>query len=637
MKTENHDNLIVAGIHLIELALSEDLGEGDPTSSSIFTEGEVTTAYIRAKKPGVIAGLPIAQEVFSRVDPNIIFTPLVDEGQPVITGEKVAQIKGRVMSLLSAERVALNFLQRMSGIATITAVYVDAVSCSDARILDTRKTCPGHRILDKYAVRMGGGTNHRMNLAEMALVKDNHIDSVGGIRQAVEKIRAFSANLPIEIEVRTLSELHEALSLEPPIDRILLDNMNCHTLRQAVAINNSRVILEASGNVGLENIGEIAAAGVDYISVGQITHSAEALDLSMKVDTQQTENVQKRKMIEHIRTNKRRLGKKAVILAHHYQRDEIVELGDFRGDSLELVRSAEKTDAEYIVFCGVRFMAETAAILARNGQRVLLPEQGAGCYLADTATEDDVRKAWSLLSEYFADIEKEITPITYVNSSATLKAFCGSHGGYVCTSANASRVLRKTLDEKPLAFFFPDQHLGRNTAADLGIMDSEILVWNCHYLPSPADIQKTRVILWPGACNVHKRFQPEHIDIIRKKLPDVKIIVHPECIRSVVQLADETGSTSAIIKRVNESPPGIRWAIGTETRLVKRLQRENPDKTIVSLAPVAPYCPTMSYTTLTSLGRVLEGLVEDHLHNEVKVDSEIATNARLALERMLSL
>ena len=635
MVRQEVESLLRAALPLIDLAIAEDIGPGDATSEAILAADVVLKGQIVAKSAGVVAGLPVAEAVFRRVHPDVEFTACVDDGQEVVPGELVAEVSGPGRSLLAAERTALNFLQRLSGIATLTRCFVDAVACTPAAILDTRKTLPGYRVLDKYAVRMGGGLNHRMSLYDMILIKDNHIAAAGGIIPAVARARSGCPDLPIEVEVRNLDELGQALSISPPVERIMLDNMGLEEIRQAVSIAAGRVPLEVSGNVTLEGVGEVAATGVDYISVGALTHSVKALDLSMEVS--RAEVAVAPDLSSRVAEIKSMLGKRLVILGHHYQRDEVIAFADFRGDSLKLARDATRTDAGLIVFCGVHFMAETAAILARPGQHVLIPDATAGCYLADTATLEAVQAAWNVLGAVFSDADAEFTPITYVNSSAALKAFCGRHNGVVCTSGNAAQVLRWALTQRPRVFFFPDQHLGRNTAKRMGIPLDEMLLWDVRCPPDPTAIRQARVILWPGACNVHQRFRPEHVSAVRERFPGIRVIVHPECKMEVVDLADDAGSTAHIIRQVEAAPPGTRWAIGTESRLVRRLQQDHPEQLIVSLADVPPFCRTMGQITLSNLARVLEALAGGELVNEVSVDAETAHWARMALERMLEL
>ena len=278
---EEVKDILAAAQPLIELAIAEDIGPGDATSEAVLPADLALQGRIIAKARGVIAGLPVAETVFSRVDPALRFAPHVHDGDGVTPGDVVAEVTGPGQGMLAAERLALNFLQHLSGIATLTRAFVDAVAGTQAAILDTRKTHPGYRVLEKYAVRMGGGQNHRMSLNDMLLVKDNHIEAAGSLTAAVERARARHPNLPIEVEVKNPVELREALGLG--VDRIMLDNMDLEQMQEAVQMTDGQVALEASGGVSLERVAAIAATGVDYISVGALTHSAAALDLSMLV------------------------------------------------------------------------------------------------------------------------------------------------------------------------------------------------------------------------------------------------------------------------------------------------------------------------------------------------------------------
>ena len=351
-----------------------------------------------------------------------------------------------------------------------------------------------------------------------------------------------------------------------------------------------------------------------------------------------------------IREARTALGSSLVVLGHHYQRDEVIQFADFRGDSLKLARDAASCrDARYIVFCGVHFMAETAAILAQPGQIVLLPDLTAGCDLAEMADLPSVEQAWAQLGEVM-DVESAVLPVTYVNSAAALKAFCGRHGGLVCTSSNAQAVLSWALAQRPRVLFFPDQHLGRNTAKRMGIPLEEMLLWDPRRpvgLPSASGgvggvgcrnaetLREARIFLWQGWCNVHQCFLPGHVAAWRKRQPDIRVIVHPECMMEVVDLADEAGSTSYIIRRVEESPPGTKWAIGTEFNLVNRLKNEHPEQFIASLSPEPSYCRTMNLITLENLARVVEGLARGEIVNPITVPPDVTRYARVALERML--
>ena len=278
---EEVKGVLTAARPLIELAIAEDIGPGDATSEAVLPTTLVLCGRIIAKRAGVIAGLPVAEAVFRRVDPDLRLSPHVRDGDSVTPGDIVAEVNGPGQGMLAAERLALNFLQHLSGIATLTRAFVDAVDGTKAIVLDTRKTHPGYRVLEKYAVRMGGGHNHRMSLHDMLLVKDNHIEAAGSITTAVEQARSLHPNLPIEVEVKNLDELREAVGLN--VDRIMLDNMDLDQMQEAVRLTGGRVDLEASGGVDLERVAAIAATGVDYISIGALTHSAPALDLSMLV------------------------------------------------------------------------------------------------------------------------------------------------------------------------------------------------------------------------------------------------------------------------------------------------------------------------------------------------------------------
>jgi quinolinate synthase len=635
MRQGEEERLLRAAEPLIQLAVAEDIGPGDATSNATLDADAVLHGRIVAKASGVVAGLPVTAAVFRHVDPEVEFVTHVADGQEVVPGELLAEVTGLGRGVLAAERIALNFLQRLSGIATLTRCFVDAVACTAATILDTRKTLPGYRALDKYAVRMGGGQNHRLSLYDMILIKDNHVDAAGGILPAVERARAAHPLLPIEVEVRNLDELHETLEANPPVDRVMLDNMGLQEMRQAVTVCGGRVPLEASGNVTLERAFEIAATGVDYISVGALTHSAKALDLSMKV-TKSDEQLPAADLPARVADLKSALGERLVILGHHYQRDEVIDFADLRGDSLKLAREATQTDAPFIVFCGVHFMAQTAAVLANPDQRVFIPDATAGCYLADTATLEAVQAAWDYLEAAFGDAEAEFTPVTYVNSSAALKAFCGRHGGIVCTSGNAEGVIRWALARRARVFFFPDQHLGRNTARRMGVPLEEMFLWDIDRSPDVETLRSARVILWPGSCNVHQRFRPEHIHAVRERFPGIRILVHPECRMEVVDLADDAGSTAYFINQVSAAPAGTQWAVGTESRLVHRLQREHPEQRIISLADVAPFCRTMGQITLPNLAETLEALAGGQTQDAVVVEAETARWARMALERMLA-
>ncbi|MCL4414016.1 MAG: quinolinate synthase NadA [Actinobacteria bacterium] len=337
------------------------------------------------------------------------------------------------------------------------------------------------------------------------------------------------------------------------------------------------------------------------------------------------------------------LGKRLMVLGHHYQRDEVMRFADVRGDSLALSRAAAaNTDADLLVFCGVHFMAEAADILTADHQLVLLPDLNAGCSMADMADIDSVEEAWEDIGRV-VDIE-QVVPITYINSSAALKAFVGRLGGSVCTSTNARAVLTWALDRGARGgqkvLFFPDQHLGRNTAYQLGYGEEHMRVFD----PRPelggldeADLKEATIVLWKGHCSVHQRFAPAHVESFRKAHPGGQVVVHPECSHEVVELADAVGSTDFIIRAVRAAPPGSVIGVGTEIHLVKRLADENPDKQVLSLDPLVCPCSTMFRIDAPHLCWVLEGLVEGEVRNRITVDEETASWARVALERMLAI
>ncbi len=342
---------------------------------------------------------------------------------------------------------------------------------------------------------------------------------------------------------------------------------------------------------------------------------------------------------ERIRQVKRDLGPSLLILGHHYQQDQVIRLADLRGDSLRLSQlAAASRSCRSIVFCGVHFMAETADVLSREEVEVYLPDMGAGCSMADMADLDAVEAAWTDLGEVIDT--HELMPVTYINSTADLKAFCGRHGGIVCTSSNARAVLSWAFGQRRRALFFPDQHLGRNTARSMGIPLDEMILWDPR-LPlggnSATAIEAARVLLWKGHCSVHQMFKPAHVRQLRDQFPEIKILVHPECMMEVVDAADVVGSTEFIIKTIEQAPTGSSWAIGTELHLVNRLAAENPDKTIRFLSPLVCMCATMYRLDLPHLAWCLENLAQGTPVNRIKVAAETAFWARVALERMLAL
>jgi quinolinate synthase len=340
-----------------------------------------------------------------------------------------------------------------------------------------------------------------------------------------------------------------------------------------------------------------------------------------------------------IREAKAELGSRLLILGHHYQRDEVIEWADMRGDSFKLARfAADNTEATDIVFCGVHFMAESADVLTGDHQRVILPDLNAGCSMADMANVDQVEDAWEELARV-TDVDR-VVPVTYMNSSAALKAFVGEHGGVVCTSSNARAVLEWALDRGDQVLFFPDQHLGRNTAIDMGHTEDEMLVWNPHVDlggHEAHEVKQATFLLWRGWCSVHQRFRPEHAEEFRAAYPGGEVIVHPECAHDIVAIADRVGSTERILEWVEAAPAGAALGVGTEIHMVQRMAREHPDKTILSLDPLVCPCSTMFRIDAPHLAWCLDELLAGHVVNRIVVDPTTARWARVALERMLEI
>lgn len=343
---------------------------------------------------------------------------------------------------------------------------------------------------------------------------------------------------------------------------------------------------------------------------------------------------------ERIEAARKELGSRLVILGHHYQRDDVISHADLFGDSYQLSVMASKTDAEFIVFCGVHFMAESADILGKPHQRVILPDLGAGCSMADMASIDQVEDAWEQLHDIGIFDKEKVAPITYMNSSAAIKAFCGRHEGSVCTSSNAVPLFDKYLKTHDKLMFFPDQHLGRNTGAKFGIPLAQMALWDPHKElggNSEEELRHAKLILWRGHCSVHGRFKPWHVDQVRKDVPDIKVLVHPECVYEVVEASDLNGSTSFIIKTVEEAPPGSKWAVGTEVNLVNRLVKRFPEQHIQLLAPDLCMCATMYRIAPQNLAWALDNLLEGNVVNEIKVDDETKHFANVALRRMIDM
>jgi quinolinate synthase len=372
------------------------------------------------------------------------------------------------------------------------------------------------------------------------------------------------------------------------------------------------------------------------VAIAPATERAESCSLDDYL------NLPDHTMDARIAAARRQLGASAVVLGHHYQRDEVIRFADFRGDSYKLAQEAARTSARYIIFCGVHFMAESADILAHEGQQVILPDLNAGCSMADMAEIGQVESCWEQLVKLgLTDAAGQgITPLTYMNSTAAIKAFCGERGGLVCTSSNAAAAFRWAFARNEKILFLPDQHLGRNTAFAMGLPLSDCVVWDPYMIGggvTPERLRKARVILWKGHCSVHQRFLPEHVDHVRAKYPGIQVIVHPECRWEVCQKADATGSTERLIQLIKEAPEGTKFAVGTEIHLVNRMGQEfaHENKKVITLDDSGCLCTTMFRISPQHLCWALENLVEGRVVNRIEVPEEEKHWARVALGRML--
>ena len=344
---------------------------------------------------------------------------------------------------------------------------------------------------------------------------------------------------------------------------------------------------------------------------------------------------------QRITRAKQALGDRVVILGHHYQRDEVFKHADYSGDSLKLSREAAQSNAEYIVFCGVHFMAEVADIISRPEQISILPDLSAGCAMADMADLTQVERAWAELNSVL-DADECVTPVTYINSAADLKSFCGRHGGVVCTSTNAQKILDWSFARREKVLFFPDQHLGRNTGYKMGIALDQMVTWDFD-LPmgglTAEEIRQAKIILWKGFCSVHQMFKPEQIEKFKAEFPQGQVISHPEASFEVCQMSDYVGSTEYIIQTISAAPPGSQWLVGTELNLVNRLHQTfaKDRKQVQFMSPIVCMCSTMFRIDPQHLAWVLENLVDGHVVNQISVPVDIANNARIALQRMLDI
>ena len=343
------------------------------------------------------------------------------------------------------------------------------------------------------------------------------------------------------------------------------------------------------------------------------------------------------RLVERAAAARQALDDEVVILGHHYQKEEVIQFADARGDSYKLAQFAAAAGSPHVIFLGVHFMAESADILTADWQQVILPDLAAGCSMADMAEISQVEECWAVLQDIAPGA---VMPLTYMNSSADIKALTGREGGAICTSSNATAAMRWGFDRRERVLFLPDQHLGRNTAVGMGLGLDDCVVWDPHRAMgglTEDQIRAAKAILWKGHCSVHQRFQPSHVHAVREKVPGVRVIVHPECRYEVVQLADEVGSTEGIIRAIADSPRGTAWAVGTELNMVRRLAKDNPDKTVVFLEQTVCFCATMNRIDLPHLVWVMENLLEGRVVNRVTVDADVAGWARVALERMLEI
>ncbi len=349
------------------------------------------------------------------------------------------------------------------------------------------------------------------------------------------------------------------------------------------------------------------------------------------------EELSDEEVLVELRQIKKELKDKVVVLGHHYQQDDVIEFADYRGDSLKLAQDAAKLDKDYIIFCGVHFMAETADILSKEDQTVILPDMNAGCSMADMANREEIDKSWEFLTSSTKD---KIVPITYINCAATLKSFVGENGGSICTSSNARSIIEWAFSQGEKLLFFPDQHLGRNTCFDMGIPVEDMVVYNPNMLNgglTPEQVDKAKVILWYGYCSVHQGFSAAQVETIKKERPDVTVIVHPECNFETVQAAHDNGSTAYIINKIKEAPAGSKFAVGTEINLVNRLRGEFPDKEIFSLSPYQCLCTTMYRVRPRWLLASFRAIRDNNPINVIKVDERTKEHSTTALNKMLEL
>ncbi len=597
---------------LIEAALREDVGDGDVTAEATVDAGARGRATITQKAPGVISGLGVAEAVFRRLDPGAAIERLGPEGEWREAGAGVLRVEGSARALLTAERTALNFLGRLSGVATLTASVVRAIreAGGEAQLLDTRKTTPGLRALEKRAVADGGGVNHRAGLYDFILIKENHAALAGGVGEAVRRAHEHRPDLPLAVEVRDPAEIDEALAAGAP--RLLLDNMSPDEIRAAVAQVAGRAVLEASGGIDPE----ISFGLCDHfwatlrVDGGAHPLCPRARPLSDPGDAPMTllalENIPQ--MQAEVRALAAERG--AVILAHNYQVPEVQEVADFVGDSLGLSQQAAATGAETIVFCGVHFMAETASILSPE-KTVLLPDPDAGCSLADSITAPQLR-AWKAK-------HPGAIVVMYVNTTAEVKA----ETDYCVTSANAVAVvdhIYREHGEDTEILFGPDMFLGAYVEKTLG----------------------RTMHVWDGECHVHAGIRPRDITAMRDAHPGADFLIHPECgcstsVMEYVAAGDVAAegvhmlSTGGMLAYARDAAPGSTAIVATETGMLHPLRELRDDVDFVA-ANEAASCRYMKMITLPKLRETLRTMSP-----QVKVPEAIAERARLPIERMVAI
>ena len=612
-------------LSILELSLVED--GPDLTTEGVFGPRDRLQAIIVAKEQTIIAGLPVIPLVMDLCaahpeELSYTWQSLAKEGEEVAKGSIVARISGPARQVLRAERVILNFVSHLCGIANLTRRYAEKLEGTGVRLLDTRKTMPGLRYPDKYAVLCGGGHNHRRNLAEMLMLKDNHIDAAGSMTKAVELLPQPRRN---QRGRRLQGRPHHARQYDARYaprsagnDPLLHRNGDqrgrfprhhpgvCHRKHRPQTRLHFRRTHHA---LRRDRRPQHAHCEGIPMTTAPLSNDARA--------------------IEELRS---KLGGRLTIVGHHYEQEATIQHCDIRGDSLELARRVPGIASDYIVFCGVYFMAESAALLAREGQQVLLPDHSADCVMAQMTP---ARLLDRVLGRLTASGRK-LVPLAYVNTSLAVKAVVGRYGGAGCTSANAEKMMNWAFRQGDGVLFLPDKNLARNTARKLGITGRDTHILDVRKTGEAVDLEaadKAALVLWPGLCAIHARFHPEQIEAVRKADPSCKVIVHPECSPEVVRAADGAGSTTYIIEYVRNAPDGAHIYVGTEINLVERLAREQEGRIRVE-ALRSSACSNMAKITPEKLRATLEGIVAGNT-DPITVPSEDSAPAKASLERML--